>query len=115
MMPRRIGAVLGITMAFLLLASTAALAANQVIENGTTTGSIRVTVRDNGMIGIYRFDATYWIEQVYDGDNKYSMLFLAGAARRADTPRPMRRVNGTPSPPTSPPSRTPPPGTRGRS
>jgi hypothetical protein len=78
MMARRLGALLGITMGILLLASTGALAATQTIQNGTTEGSIQVTVRDNGMIGIYRFDGTDWIEQVFGGDNKYSMLFLAG-------------------------------------
>lgn len=80
MMSRRLGAGLGIAMAFLLLVSTAGLAATQVIENGTTEGSIRATVRDNGMIGVYRFDGAVWVEQVFDGDNKYSILFLAGAS-----------------------------------
>ena len=82
MMPRRLGTLLGIAMALLLMTSTAAMAADQVIASGavTTEGSIQVTVRDNGMTGIYRSDGANWIEQVYDGDNKYSMLFLAGTS-----------------------------------
>lgn len=57
-----------------------ASAATQTIQNGTTEGSLQITVRDNGMVGIYRMasDNVTWVEQIYGGDNKYFLLFLSG-------------------------------------
>jgi hypothetical protein len=65
--------------AMLLFVSSSSFGALQQIQNGATDGSIQVTVRDNGMIGIYLFDGTNWGGQIYGGDNKFSMLFLAGS------------------------------------
>jgi len=64
----------------LLVFGGTSYAALQTIENGSTEGAIRATVRDNGMVGIYRLasDNVTWVEQIYGGDNKYFMLFLAG-------------------------------------
>ena len=90
MRARKLGAVLGIMMAFLLLASTGAQAVEQQVQNGSTTGSIRVAVQDAGTMAVWRFDASYvdctvdtryldgWVEQSYGPYSKYSLLFLAG-------------------------------------
>jgi len=80
MVSRRSRRVLGMAIAFMLIASAAALAATQEIQNGTAPGSLKITVRDNGMTGVYLLDVdgVTWVEQIYGGDNKYFMLFLAG-------------------------------------
>ncbi|MHB1012920.1 MAG: COG1470 family protein [Desulfobacteria bacterium] len=78
MMSRRLGAVLGITMAILLLAPTAALAAEQQVQNGSAVGSIRVAVQDQGTMAVWRYDGATWVEQTFGPYSKYSLLFLAG-------------------------------------
>jgi len=74
----RLGAVLGITMAVLLLVSTAALAAEQQVQNGSSTGSVRVAVQDTGRMAVWRYNGTTWVNQSYGPYSKYSLLFLAG-------------------------------------
>jgi len=78
MMSRRFGAVLGITMAVLLLASAGAQAAEQQVQNGSAVGSIRVAVQDQGTMAVWRYNGTTWVQQTYGPYSKYSLLFLAG-------------------------------------
>jgi hypothetical protein len=77
-MSRRLGAILGITMGFLLLASTVAQAVEQQVQNGSAVGSIRVAVQDQGTMAVWRYNGTTWVQQTYGPYSKYSLLFLAG-------------------------------------
>jgi hypothetical protein len=65
-------------MAILLLASTAAVAAVQQVQNGSAVGSIRVAVQDAGTMAVWRYNGTTWVNQSFGPYSKYSLLFLAG-------------------------------------
>jgi hypothetical protein len=72
--------VLTFTAAALMLPAADSAAAEQTIQNGTDNGSVRVAVLDSGVMAVWRYDGSTWVEQTFGPYSKISLLFLDGAS-----------------------------------